>query len=96
MADFELASRKSAHEIYLRLKVHGCYFHYTRAIFKNLLKVGLGKSYNTHRGFKKWAKRVMAIPLLKAEMINDVFEELLGQNIHFAAIRKQSWWQMRL
>ena len=85
MADFELASRKSAHEIYLRLKVHGCYFHYTRAIFKNLLKVGLGRSYNTNRAFKKWAKRIMAIPLLKAEMINDVFEELLSQNIRFAA-----------
>ena len=85
MADFELASRKSAHEIYLRLKVHGCYFHYTRAIFKNLLKVGLGKSYNSHRGFKKWAKRIMAIPLLKSDMIHDVFVELLSQDIPFAA-----------
>ena len=33
--------------------------------------------------------RIMTKPLIKAEMIHDVFEELLGQEIRFAEAAKR-------
>ena len=66
-----------------------CYF-ISRAVFKNLLKIGLGRHYNRYREFKVWSKRVMAIPLLPAELIPEVFENLLSQNIPFASVEDRA------
>ena len=89
MSDFEKASRKSAHKKFPNIVVHGCYFHYTRAVFKNLLKIGLSKSYHKKPNFKFWAKLIMAMPLLPARFIPDMFTQLLAEEIAFENVADQ-------
>jgi len=82
MSDFEIASRKTAHRKF-NIVVKGCYFHYTRAVSKNLLKIGLGKSYASYPAFKRWARLVLAIPLLPADDIREMFDQLLLEHVPF-------------
>lgn len=37
MADFELAMRSAAKEIFDEADIHGCHFHFSQALKKNLL-----------------------------------------------------------
>jgi hypothetical protein len=83
MADFERASRNAAHELWDDLLVHGCFFHYSRAVFKNLQKLGLSKRFCRHLEFKRWMKLIMALPLLPSHMIHAEFEDLLSRDFDF-------------
>ena len=79
IADFEAASRSAAEQIWANLLVRGCFSHYCRAVFKNLQKKGLSGLYSSNKEFRTWAKKIMAIPLLPANLIPEAFATLLSQ-----------------
>lgn len=82
IADFEIAARSSAHSRLERLKIVGCWFHYAQAVFKNLIKLGLSKLYAIRgSAFRTWAKKIMAIPLLRADFIHQAFDDLLEEAV---------------
>jgi len=76
MSDFETAPRSAMERKFRRCIMHGCFSHYTRAVFKNLQKIGLSKLFFKHNAFKKWVKHIMAVPLLPADQIHPAFESL--------------------
>ena len=45
MSDWERASRKAFKHVYPETRIHGCWFHYTQAIWKHIQKFGLAQSY---------------------------------------------------
>jgi hypothetical protein len=83
MADFEPASRNAAHEIWENLIVHGCFFHFTRALYKYVQSVGLSRCFMREVAFKSWIKKIMSVPLLPANEIEPAFVRLLQQHFTF-------------
>ena len=85
MADFEVGSRNAAEHVFAdcNLRVRGCYAHSSSAKYKNLQKIGLSKRYNQNIAFKKWCRMIMAAPLLPANQIHDVLNELLEKEFNF-------------
>ena len=56
MADWEIAARQAAEDIWPELMVKGCFFHISNTIFKNLKAKGLLIPFKNHGPFRKWAK----------------------------------------
>merc|ERR1712241_1395856 len=77
MADFERGARNGMKHVFKNVTIKGCFAHFTRAVFKNLKKCGLIFLYKRNAYFKKWAKRIMAIPLLPVGKLLQKFENLL-------------------
>jgi hypothetical protein len=85
MSDFEIASRNAANNVFEHLNAKGCFFHFTKCVFKHLQKLGLSNKFLRDPAFKSWAKCVMGLPLLPANLILSEFETLEAQQFQFAA-----------
>ena len=57
-------------------KLIGCYFHFCHAIYNNIKKIGLKPSYSENESFKRWARMFMALPFIKMDDIDDIYDEL--------------------
>ena len=82
-ADFEIAARKSCENHFPEIGINHCLFHYDDAVHRNSQKLGLSKCYENNPQYKTWLKKIMAIPLLPSNLINQAFNELLSENIQF-------------
>ena len=51
----------------------GCWFHYTKAIYDKLKKLGLCKLYKLNKTFKKWIRQTMSLPFLPEEDIRSTY-----------------------
>ena len=76
VTDFERAIWRAMEDVFPKVKIFGCAFHWTQAIFRNMKKIGLGKLFNRSVGFKKYLRRVMSLHLLPAKKIPKIFKEL--------------------
>ena len=54
----------------------GCVFHYTQAIYRRLMAIGLGPEYSAREDKYRFLRKVMALPFLPAEHIKTAFEAL--------------------
>ena len=80
MSDFEIAPAQALQELFPNLKLTRCYFHFTKNAFKHVLKKGLSKSFRQKRFFRKWVKKVLAIPLAPEDRIQECFIALYNEN----------------
>ena len=76
IGDFELAPRKALEDIHPSITIIGCWFHFTKAIYERILKIGLSKLYKTNKTFKKWIRNLMAVPFLPEEEIRSTYFSL--------------------
>ena len=74
MLDFELGLRNSLKKVWPNIRLSGCWFHYTQAIWRKVQKLGLEKVYHQRFG-AKFIKRIMVLPLFHANdcMMQRVF-----------------------
>ena len=72
IGDFELAPRKALEDIFPSNTIIGCWFHFTKAIYGRILKIGLSKLYNK-QNFQKVDPNVMALPFLPEEQIRSTY-----------------------
>ena len=74
MLDYELGLRNSLKKVWPNIRLTGCWFHYTQAIWRKVQKLGLEKVYHQRFG-AKFIKRIMVLPLFHANdsMIQQVF-----------------------
>ena len=63
--------------------VHGCYFHYCQAIIQKIKSLGMIKLFKKFESFASWVRKLMAVPLLPSHLIQQAYEELLGQRFVF-------------
>ena len=65
--DFEIAPRNALKGIYPTVTIIGCWFHYTKALYEKVQKLGLTLLYMKNHSFRKWIRRLMALPWLPEE-----------------------------
>ena len=87
MGDFELASANAVKKCFHGINCKHCFFHFTQCIFRNLKSKGLAKKYRT-REFRKWARKVMCLPLLPAEEIQGAWDELRRTGVNFPTFKR--------
>ena len=79
--DFELAAKNAVEEEFPGIRYIPCLFHYAQACFRNAQIHGLSKLYDEHQEFNTWLRHIMAVPMLRHDLINAAFEDLLRQDL---------------
>ena len=88
MSDFERAFLNALSNAFPSAIVHGCYFHYVQAVFRNLQKLGLRNLYRDNEIFKRHVKLFMALPLLPTNDIRSTYDELSRQILPITSTEK--------
>ncbi len=78
MCDCEQALRNALHTLFHRSSLHGCFFHVTQALLKNIGTKGLLKAFKANRS---WALLTMGLPLLPCDAIVMAWNELKMQQV---------------
>ena len=76
IGDFELAPKNSFTKVFPHITIIGCWFHYTKAIYDKVKKIGLSKLYKTNQNFRAYIRKLMGLPLLPEVDILPVFLSL--------------------
>jgi hypothetical protein len=71
--DFEQAAINSFHKTFPTASVHGCFFHYTQCLWKKIQHLGLQSRYEQDKNVECWVRRMMALPLVPLDVVDDVF-----------------------
>ena len=73
MCDFEKASRNAFISVFPYANIVGCWFHFTKAVYDKVQKLGLGKLYRVNKEFKNWIHLLMSLPFLPEEEIRPTY-----------------------
>ena len=76
MCDFEKASRNAFISIFPGIVIIGCWFHYTKAIYDKVQKLGLCNLFKHNKALKKWVHQLMSLPFLTEEDILPTYLDL--------------------
>ena len=60
----------------LRLVIIGCWFHYTKALYDKIQKLGLCNLFKYNKAFKKWIHQLMSLPFFSEEDILPTYLDL--------------------
>ena len=74
--DFESADLKALKEIFPDSIIEGCWFHFRRAIWRNLQAKKLVPVYNAHRSFQLYVKSLLALAFVPTDRVVEYFEIL--------------------
>ena len=55
------------------INIVGCWFHFTKAVYDKVQKLGLGKLYQVNKEFKNWIHLLMSLPFLPEEEIRPTY-----------------------
>ncbi|CAF1388638.1 unnamed protein product [Rotaria sordida] len=67
--NFETAQRNSIEQHFVGAEVTGCWFHFCKALYKNIRQLGLITSYKDNAAIRTWLRSFMSLPLVD----NDIF-----------------------
>ena len=80
MADYESACWKSMRDNFPSMQMHGCLFHFSQAINKNVIRLGLIKDYKTPDStIRNLIRGVYSLPYLPPRDMYPAFETLKSQ-----------------
>lgn len=75
MTDFEAALRKAINKCYRGVRLHGCWFHYDRAIQKYCrVRPKLRRFLKTNSAAKGIFKELLSLPLLPSNVFADAYK----------------------
>ena len=74
--DFEAAAIAAFRLHFPNAKISGCHFHFSTAIYKKLVELGLKTFYASNSKFKYWVRLFMSLPFLCIDDIDEAYEEL--------------------
>ena len=83
MLDFEIGVISAIKSLFAASIIKCCNFHFSQCIWRKVQSVGLKKDYGNNLDVTKTIKRLISLPLIKAEHIDDVFEKIItdaGEN----------------
>ena len=84
--DFERALENSVKKVFLNVRISGCRFHLSQAIYRKVTKLGLSKVYEENKSFHNWVKRLMALALLPTDSITPTYEMLASEPIQMLTL----------
>ena len=73
LSDYELAEMNSFKHVFKNIKVRGCHFHYTQAIYKNIQAHKLVQEYFSNPEFKSWLNYLKALPFARPENVVSIW-----------------------
>ena len=76
MTDYEDGMRLAIKTHWPNVEIHGCWFHYSKAILKRCRKLGMTKLLKWDEDAKIIKKQLAALPLLPVEQIKVGFEAI--------------------
>lgn len=76
ITDFETALRRSINECFPQTELNGCWFHYTRAIKKKFLLLGLHPLLKSNPEAKLIYSSILSLPLLPAEHFHEGYTNI--------------------
>lgn len=76
MTDYEDGMRLAIKKQWPKALIHGCWFHYKRAINRNCTKLGMNSLLKKNANARKIKRMIANIPLLPAEQIHDGYENI--------------------
>ena len=79
VGDFEAAVWQSMKEIFPNVKLRGCHFHFTKAVFEKVKFFGLQSDYNdkdNHANVTSTVRRLFSLPFLPHATMAQVFTQI--------------------
>ena len=70
---------KAVRDLLPHSQLIGCQFHFSQALYRKIVEVGLGQTYREREDKYLYLRKVMALPFLPADHIEDAFENLMEQ-----------------
>jgi hypothetical protein len=78
MTDFEQASIKAFKYHFPKANLIGCFFHYSQCLWRKFCEVGMKTEYESEE-VKFWFKKLVALPLVPVNIVDNQFLELLDE-----------------
>ena len=75
--DFEKGAIKAFQMAFPGVKVSGCHFHFTSAIYKEIGLKALYSGESSNKEFRTWVRMLMAFPFLMLDDIDEVWDEIV-------------------
>lgn len=87
---------KSSRRIFPDIPIHGCHFHWAQAVYRQVQSLGLGNRFRQERCIKKQIKRLLALPVLPWQHIEEAFTNIQQRTSDAAVCElmnyiKRSW-----
>lgn len=76
ITDFEIAMRNAISECYPRARLHGCWYHFSAALRKRLIKEGLFQLIKIDEDAAAIKKMMMSLPLLPANNFDEGYKHI--------------------
>ena len=81
ISDFEASLIPTLRHHFPNCDHHGCYFHHTQAIWRNVQRKGLQKDYEEDQFVRRSARSLMALAFLPTDQIMGIFTTLQQQPV---------------
>lgn len=78
-SDFETGLLAALHHEFPGARHHGCYFHFTQAIWRNVQQLGLANLYHENGAHRALIRQLMALAFLPVAIVRNSFELLYAQ-----------------
>lgn len=88
ITDFEAGMRKAINERWEGITLRGCWYHYSAALRKKMLKLGLSKLFEDSDDAKSIKKMMMSLPLLPSEKFTEGYNYVQQKAREFGLYEK--------
>lgn len=79
VADFERACWRAVEDVFPRVKIFGCGFHWTQAVFRKIKAIGLVPLYHQNPSLRFFLRCCMCLNLVQSQEISGVFTQLKSE-----------------